>query len=145
VRAVRAFCVVVIVCVAGGCKTPDKKEESKPGQLTRDQAQDVSFQAFVSRLRQAVARRDAQTIASMMTPNFGYQLDPPLEGPGVFEYWDKNALWPELELLLSEPFVPLERYMVAPAQFATDPNYSGFRAGIIQTRGSWKFAYFVKG
>ena len=112
---------------------------------------DVNFQAFVNRLRQAVQAHDANAVASMMTTNFGYRLDPPAEGDGVFAYWDQNNVWPELELVLREPFVvnnvgPGNEYMVAPAEFVTNPDsYTGYRAGIVLANGTWKFAYFVSG
>ena len=69
-----------------------------------------------------------------------------IAGPGVFQYWDENALWIELDGILSERFVPKEDYMVAPPQFA-DPgtDYTGYRAGIRRVNGSWKFVYFVNG
>src|SRR5438105_14904651 len=65
-------------------------------------------------------------------------------GEVVFQYWDENNLWPELEGILSETFVKKQDYMVAPPQFA-DPslNYDGYRAGVRRVNGSWKFAYFV--
>ena len=89
-------------------------------------------------------------VAAMMTPDFAYVLGAtPAEdrqGAGVFQYWDENGLWPELEGILSERFVQKEAYMVAPPQFA-DPaaEYTGYRAGIRRDNGSWKFVYFVKG
>ena len=33
--------------------------------------------------------------------------------------------------------------MVSPPEFVEQEDYSGFRAGIAQVKGSWKFAYFV--
>lgn len=106
----------------------------------------MAFQAFLGRLRKAVHEHDMATIASMMTADFGYRLDPPGEGQGVFAYWDENNLWPELELIMKERFVPKEDYMVSPAEFLTNPdNYNGYRAGIRMENGSWKFAYFVSG
>lgn len=83
----------------------------------------------------------------MMTPNFGYKLNPPLEGEGVFKYWDQENLWPEVDGILSETFVKGEGdYMVAPPQFADKAlNYDGYRAGIRRINGSWRFAYFVNG
>jgi hypothetical protein len=33
--------------------------------------------------------------------------------------------------------------MVAPPEFATDPNYHGYRVGIASVSGTWKLAYFV--
>ena len=84
-------------------------------------------------------------LASMMTPDFGYRLDPLGEGPGVFEYWDQNDIWKELSLVLKDPFVPNGQDMVAPPQFASDAQYRGYRAGMALVNGSWKFAYFVTG
>ena len=142
--------------VFSGCKTTPEQEKTNKAADTKpakpkvpnmaDQSTDVNFQAFVSRLRQAVSRHDVDTIASMMTVSFGYRLEPIGEGPGVFEYWDANNVWPELELVMKERFVPKENYMVAPAEFAREnTEYTGYRAGIVLESGSWKFAYFVSG
>jgi hypothetical protein len=65
--------------VVGGCQTPQqKKEKLKQAELKkkaktdlREEATDVDFQAFLGRLRKAVAKRDAETIKSMMTDDFG--------------------------------------------------------------------------
>ena len=69
-----------------------------------------------------------------------------MSGPGVFQYWEQENLWPELDGVLSERFVKKGNYMVAPPQFA-DPslNYDGYRIGITRVRGSLKFDYFVNG
>ncbi len=48
-----------------------------------------------------------------------------------------------LQLVLGERWVPKGNFMVSPPEFATDPNYHGYRAGIANVNGSWKFAYFV--
>lgn len=142
-----------------GCETPgqaarkkkkaEKKEEPapKPKDIP-DAGGDVSFQSFVGRLRKAVGARDIPVLASMMTSNFGYLLEPEEgysgEGEGVFRYWDENGLWPELQSIVNEKFVPNGNFMVAPPQFASDPpNYTGYRAGLIRLGGSWRFAYFV--
>jgi hypothetical protein len=139
--------------VLTGCQTPEqKKEKTKQAALKKKakadlrEGQDVDFQAFVGRLRKAVAKRDTETLKSMMTDDFGYKLEPPMSGPGVFQYWEQENLWPELDGILSERFVKKGNYMVAPPQFA-DPslNYDGYRIGITRVRGSWKFAYFVNG
>lgn len=108
-----------------------------------DQSGDASFQAFRNRLRKAVAKHDTQMLSSMMPANFGYSWEPGGEGSGVFEYWDRNRLWPELELVLREKFVPSGNFMVAPAEVTTDPDYKGYRAGLQLVNGSWRFAYFV--
>jgi hypothetical protein len=143
-----------------GCQTPSKKEKAKREELhkkteakLREESEDVDFQAFLGRLRKAVAARDKETLKTMMTENFGYKLEPNWEGidptaenPGVFQYWDQQNLWIELDGILSEKFVKKGAFMVAPPQFA-DPslNYDGYRAGIRRVNGSWKFAYFVNG
>lgn len=136
-----------------GCQTPEqKKEKMKQAALKKKakadlrEGQDVDFQAFVGRLKKAVTNRDIATLKSMMTDDFGYKLEPPMAGPGVFQYWEQENLWPELDGILSERFVKKGNYMVAPPQFA-DPslNYDGYRIGITRVKGSWKFAYFVNG
>jgi hypothetical protein len=136
-----------------GCQTPEQKKDKarkealkKKAKAELRQPQDVDFQAFVGRLRKAVAKRDVETLKSMMTDDFGYKLEPPMAGAGVFQYWDQENLWPELDGILSERFVKKGAFMVSPPQFA-DPslNYDGYRAGITRVRGSWKFAYFVNG
>ena len=146
--------VLALAFVFAGCQTPQqKKEKLKQAELKkkakanlREESTDVDFQAFVGRLRKAVAKRDVETIKSMMTEDFGYKLEPPMSGPGVFQYWEQENLWPELDGILSERFVKKGAFMVSPPQFA-DPslNYDGYRVGITRVRGSWKFAYFVNG
>ncbi|HXL79664.1 MAG TPA: hypothetical protein VN951_02215, partial [Pyrinomonadaceae bacterium] len=133
--------------VVGGCQTPEKKKEKlKQAELKkeakadlREESSDVDFQAFLGRLRKAVAKRDVETLKSMMTDDFGYKLEPPMSGPGVFQYWEQENLWPELDGILSERFVKKGAFMVSPPQFA-DPslNYDGYRIGIARVRGSWK-------
>lgn len=127
-----------------GCGSLKKKPKvvTPKGTLT-DQNGDTNFQAFQTRLRKAVAKRDAQTLASMMSPNFGYSWEQGGEGAGVFDYWNRNNLWAELELVLREKFVPSGNYMVAPAEVTFDPDYKGYRAGLQLVNGSWRFAYFV--
>jgi hypothetical protein len=146
--------LLALALVFAGCQTPQqKKEKLKQAELKkkakadlREESTDVDFQAFVGRLRKAVAKRDVETIKSMMTDDFGYKLEPPMSGPGVFQYWEQENLWPELDGILSERFVKKGAFMVSPPQFA-DPslNYDGYRIGITRIRGSWKFAYFVNG
>lgn len=149
--------LVVFLALAfsvGGCQTSAKKKEKlKQAELKkkakadlREENTDVDFQAFVGRLRKAISKRDIETLKSMMTDDFGYKLDPPMSGPGVFQYWEQENLWPELDGILSERFVKKGAFMVSPPQFA-DPslNYDGYRIGITRIRGSWKFAYFVNG
>ena len=146
-------CLLLAAFVLTGCQTPEQKQEKlkqaalkKKAKADLRESSDVDFQAFVSRLRKAVAKRDLETVKSMMTDDFGYKLEPAMSGPGVFQYWDQENLWPELDGILSERFVKKGAFLVAPPQFA-DPslNYDGYRAGITRVRGSWKFAYFVNG
>lgn len=150
--------VVIISLLAvsflfSACQTPEQKKEKlkqaalkKKAKADLRQPQDVDFQAFIVRLRKAVTQRDTETLKSMMTDDFGYKLEPAMSGPGVFQYWDQENLWPELEGILAERFVKKGAFMVSPPQFA-DPslNYDGYRAGITRVKGSWKFAYFVNG
>jgi len=149
-------CLVLLLAFAlTACPTTDpKKDQKKAAQtaekLSEEQNSEVDFQAFIGRLRKAVRAHDLQTIAGMMTPDFAYVLGAtPAEdrqGDGVFQYWDENGLWVELEGILSEHFVAKDGYMVAPPQFG-DPatEYTGYRAGIRRQNGSWKFVYFVNG
>jgi hypothetical protein len=151
--------LLALAFVFSACQTPSEKEKAKQAALKKKakanlrETEDVDFQAFVGRLRKAVAKHDEETMKSMMTENFGYKLEPRMEGiepnatgPGVFQYWDQENLWPELDGILAERFVKKGNFMVAPPQFA-DPslNYDGYRIGVTRVRGSWKFAYFVNG
>src|SRR5919108_4627352 len=124
--------------VLSSCQTPEQKKQKlkeaalkKKAKADLRESGDVDFQAFVGRLRKAVTRRDIETIKSMMTDDFGYKLEPPMSGPGVFQYWEQENLWPELDGILQERFVKKGAFMVAPPQFA-DPslNYDGYRIGI---------------
>jgi hypothetical protein len=142
-RILMLFVFSLALCSCENMKTK-KKDGSQVEPGITDQSGDVNFQSFIGRLRKAVAAHDVPTIASMMTPTFGFRMEPPGEGEGVFQYWDENALWPELELILKEKFVPSGNFMVAPPQFASDPQYRGYRAGMAQINGTWKFAYFVR-
>jgi hypothetical protein len=145
--------LLLSVFVFAGCQTPEEKEKKvkeaalkKKTKADLRESGDIDFQAFVGRLRKAAANRDIATLKSMMSDDFGYKLNPAMAGPGVFQYWDQENLWPELDGILSEKFVKKGNFLVAPPQFA-DPslNYDGYRAGIMRVKGSWKFAYFVNG
>ncbi len=151
-------CLLLLVAVGlCGCKSPSKTEQEKKAALSKKtkaslrEDSDVDFQAFVSRLKKAVSSHDVNTLAGMMTPDFGYSLRPEKSGDGVFKFWDDQNLWPELEGILTEKFVQKKNsdgkmFMVAPPQFADESlNYDGYRAGITRVGGSWKFAYFVNG
>ena len=148
-----ASILLLIAIGLSGCQTPSQKEKEKKAALKkktkaelREESSDVDFQAFVGRLRKAVAAHDVNTLAGMMTPDFGYSLNPEKSGEGVFKYWDEQNLWPELDGILSEKFVKKGDYMVAPPQFADESlNYDGYRAGLRRVNGSWKFVYFVNG
>ena len=148
-----ASILLVFAIALSGCKTPAEKEKAKKTALTkktkaklREENTDVDFQAFIGRLRKAAAARDMKTLSSMMTADFGYGLNPEKSGEGVFQYWDDQGLWPELQGILSEKFLKKGDYMVAPPQFSDESlNYDGYRAGIRRVQGSWKFAYFVNG
>ena len=135
-----------------GCKSTSKADKEKKAALSKKtkanlrEDTDVDFEAFVGRLKKAIAAHDVNTIAGMMTADFGYSLKPEKSGEGVFKYWDDQNLWPELEGIFTEKFVKKGEYMVAPPQFADESlNYDGYRAGIRRINGSWKFAYFVNG
>ena len=138
-----ALYLFVIGCLAA-CETPYKKQDKEDAKPLKDQSSDTTFQAFVGRLRIAVAKRDRQTLTSMMAPNFGYRWDvtTPMPPEAAFAYWDEQNLWPELSGILRERFVAEGLYMVAPPP---DDRYRGYRAGMRVVGGSWKFAYFVSG
>ena len=138
------FCACVAFALAG-CQAPYKKKDAEDRKPMKDQSYDQSFQAFLGRLRIAVAKRDLQMMATMMSTDFGYRWDAPPPGEGVFEYWDRNNLWPELASLLRQKFVPHELYMVSPPQVVSQPGFAGYRVGMRIVGGSWKFAYFVPG
>jgi hypothetical protein len=146
----RLLLSVVLACSLAACVSPEKKKEAaakaKEQQAEADAEEimnDPDFQAFISRLRRAVAMHDLDTLAPMLTENVGYRLDPVGEGDGVFQYWDQQNVWPQLQETLGKKFVPKGNFMVAPPEFATDPNYHGWRAGVTSVDGTWKLAYFV--
>ena len=138
---------LLMLAVAGlsGCASLSKKSkiQKTSGPDMPDQSGDTTFQAFHARLRKAVARRDINALAPMMAPNFGYSWEPGGEGAGVFDYWNRNNLWSELDLVLRENFVPSGNYMVAPPEATFDPDYKGYRAGLQLVNGAWRFGYFV--
>jgi hypothetical protein len=149
-----ALLVLLSALAFGGCDAfKSKKDKEKAAVKKRADADlrqennDVDFQAFVGRLKKAISAHDVNTLASMMTEDFGYSLNPEKSGDGVFKYWDENNLWPELEAIVTtEKFAKKDDFWVAPPQFA-DPslNYDGYRIGIRRVKGSWKFVYFVNG
>ena len=139
----RLLLLLILLFALGGCQAPYKKKDEEDKKPFKDQAGDQGFQAFVGRLRRAVAGKNHAMLQGMMAPDFGYRWDDAPVGESPFIYWDKNNLWPELNAVLREEFVPNELYMVAPPAAVSDPNYKGFRAGLRIVNGSWKFAYFV--
>jgi hypothetical protein len=156
------LCGALLAGGLGGCANPEKKkqvaeaakkkadekkkaEEEKKKPKIPDMSGDTSFQAFVGRLRQAVAKHDRATLTAMMTENFGYQFGPEVPGETAFDYWDAHSLWGELQNVLEQRFVPNGPYMVAPPQFVTAPIFTGYRAGLRLENGGWRFAYFVNG
>lgn len=146
----RCLLFLVMMLSLVSCESLQKKKKEKekepPVPTIKDQSKDTAFQSFLGRLRTAVAKRDAEMIASMMVADFGYKWETPGPDENVFQYWDENNLWGELALVVNDRWVPHESFMVAPAQFAMDPaGYSGYRAGVRQVQGSWKFVYFVPG
>ncbi len=154
-RKTACFFLLCAFAFSGCGTTPKKKHdkqaaESKKEAKNAEESSDVDFQAFVGRLRKAVSAHDVNTIASMMTPDFAFVMGKTAEsdrkGEGVFQYWDENGLWPELEGILTEKFVKKDDFMVAPPQFANPAvDYDGYRVGIQRINGSWKFVYFVNG
>lgn len=146
-KRLAAFLLLIAISFAG-CKGMHKDAARKKPASTKpaEENNEVDFQAFANRLRKAVAARDMNALAGMMTPDFGYSLNPVKQGPGVFQFWDENNLWPELEGILNEKFAKKGDFWVAPPQFADESlNYDGYRVGIRRVNGTWKFTYFVNG
>ncbi|PZR76735.1 MAG: hypothetical protein DLM73_01720 [Chthoniobacterales bacterium] len=153
----KKIAILLLACAIGfgGCDLfkSKKKDDKKPAvnkrvkPELREENSEVDFQAFVSRLKQAIQAHDVNTLASMMSEDFGYSLNPVKSGDGVFKYWEENNLWPELEAIITtEKFAKKGEYWVAPPQFADESlNYDGYRIGIRRIKGSWKFVYFVNG
>lgn len=151
------FLFLLSAIALGGCSTPESKKKKEEAALKkrakaelRDENSDVDFQAFVGRLKKAVAAHDAETLAAMMTEDFAFVLGAtPAEdrkGEGVFKYWDEHGLWTELDAILTERFAKKGEFWVAPPQFADESlNYTGYRVGVRRVNGSWKFVYFVNG
>ena len=127
-----------------GCKTPYKESDKKREEAKKDASADPTFQAFVGRLKTAVHKKDQAMLRSLMAPDFGYRWDNPPPGDSIFTYWDLNNLWPDLSHLLEQNFAVLEDFMVSPPEFAANPNtYPGYRLGLKQVGGAWRFVYFV--
>jgi hypothetical protein len=146
----RLLLSMILICSLAACDTTAKKKKEAEAKAKADEQDledmggDPDFLSFLGRLRKAVAEHDADTLAPMMTQNFGYCLNPPAEGAGVYQYWDQTNAWPQLQAVLSQHFLPKGDFMVAPPAFAYDPlKFHGYRAGLTMVNGSWRFAYFV--
>jgi hypothetical protein len=151
------FLFLISAIALGGCNTPESKKKKEDAAIKkrakaelREENNDTDFQAFLGRLKKAVAAHDASTLASMMTTDFAYVLGSTeaedRKGEGVFKYWDENGLWTELDAILTERFAKKGDFWVAPPQFADESlHYTGYRVGIRRVAGSWKFVYFVNG
>ncbi len=140
------FCLLVCTALLlslAACQSPYKKSDAVEKKARKDMSGDPSFQSFLGRLRIAVNKRDRTMMASLMTPDFGFRWDNGAPGETPFDYWEQRNLWPELGNVLRQKFAPNDNYMVAPPQVAEDPSFAGYRAGMRQIRGSWRFAYFV--
>jgi len=135
-------CAFLLVAFTA-CDTPYKKKDEEDKKPMKDQSGEQNFMAFMGRLRTAVSKRDTTMMASLMTADFGYRWDDGPPGETPFMYWDQHNLWGQLSNVLQQRSGPSERYMVAPMQAISDPNYTGYRAGMRTVRGSWRFAYFV--
>ncbi len=148
---VRIVIGLALAALVVGCQAPYKKKDQtekkeKSGEVIKDQSGDMSFRAFMGTLKIAVAKRDRAMLLSMMTSDFGWRWDAPPAGETPFDYWEHNHLWTELETLLQQRFVPHETFMVAPAEFAANPeHFQGYRAGMRLVGGSWRFNYFITG
>ena len=76
VTAMRIFALLLLACAVGlaGCKAPRKfHEQKKPAKTAKktpekpqEEVSDVDFEAFIGRLRKAVANRDVPTLKTMM-------------------------------------------------------------------------------
>jgi hypothetical protein len=138
-RFVTSILAIALLAACPSSDSKKKKAKSKsehPAQQIKDQNAEISFQSFVGLLRTAVAKRDTGMLSSMMTSDFGYCWQTPPPGMDVFGYWDKENSWSELQSVLGNQWMPHEQFMVA-------SNEKGYRAGVRQINGSWRFAYFV--
>src|SRR5438067_13536109 len=82
------------------CQTAEQKKEKLKQAALKKMAKvdlranpDVDFQAFVSRLRKAVAQRVLETLKTIMADDLGYNHEPPQAGQVVFQYSDHENLW----------------------------------------------------
>src|SRR5439155_9760478 len=75
------FLFLLSTIALGGCNSLDKSKKKKEADVKkrakaelREDSADVDFQAFVGRLKKAVAAHDINTVASMMPADFLYVL-----------------------------------------------------------------------
>jgi hypothetical protein len=141
------FASLLAVILLAGCPATDKKPAKAHGKASPPSghgfAGDVSFQAFVGRLKLAAAARDRDTLADMMTRDFGYRWDAAPEDETPFSYWDAQKLWPRLRDVVSQRWTEHDGYMVVPPPGSEESASGGYRAGIAMIDGAWRFAYFV--
>ena len=131
-------------CLLAGCETPFKKSDKAREDAKKDASKDPSFQGFIGRLQTAVRTKDFEVLGSLMAPDFGYRWETPPAGESVFTYWNEQNVWPHVTEVLRAKFAPNGEFMVAPPEFAANPDtYQGWRAGMRIIGGSWRFAYFV--
>lgn len=144
---VRIFASLLAVSLFAGCPATDKKPKKAAGKSSavpgRDLAGDIAFQAFVGRLKLAVEARDRDTLADMMTRDFGYRWDAAPEDETPFSYWDAQKLWPQLRAVVSQRWSEHDGYMVVPPPAGEEASSGSYRAGIAMVDGAWRFAYFV--
>ena len=137
--------VVMLFILQVGCAAPYAKKDQEDKKLLKGQAEDPTFLAFLGRLRWAVGQRDRAVLSEMMTADFGYRWDTGVAGETPFGYWDQHQLWGELGMTLKGKFVAHEHFMVTPPAVVSDPSYQGWRVGMRNVNGAWKFGYFVPG
>jgi len=141
----RIFAIAIAsTFLLAGCGSPYKKSDKDRVDAKKDASKDPSFQGFVGRLQTAARTKDVEMLASVMAPDFGYRWDTPPPGDTVFAYWNDQNVWPQLNEVLRAGFAPSGDFMVAPPEFAANPEtYQGWRAGLRSIGGSWRFVYFV--
>src|SRR5688572_8380741 len=104
-QSTTALILAVAMCGLTGCSFWNKdkavggevgpeKVSVEGGTLLEMESRDE----FIRKLRAGAKERNLEMLASMMLPNFGFSLNPLREGDGVFQYWDENQLWDEIEL-----------------------------------------------
>ena len=77
-RSLELLVIAALALALTGCPSKEEKKDAMAAKIHEktsipDQSGDTNFLAFMARLRMAVAKRDLQVIASMMTSDFGYR------------------------------------------------------------------------